>query len=267
VARHRRPDALDREAQLADVGSVGVQRNRVEVRLHPARAVEPVEEVDGVHRRRRPLLRVGEETAEDDLRARVGAADRRPRHRQQAGVAAGRDRPREVEEVLLVPDLPGADRHLRQRVVAAAPVLCPELAPAAIPFDRRADERRPGPALETAVDRHPPRASGGPAGRVREDREDLDPVFGRRGDGRIEAAPDVVAARGSLRPSPRERQPQRFHAPCPHPRQVLAVDPGLRDDPEEAAGNRLRARGHEQGEDGQRERERKSESSHLCRTR
>src|SRR4029077_15816243 len=86
-------------------------------------------------------LRSREEPAEDELGAAVGAAQVPVGIDDELSVLRGARPGGEVLEVLLVPDLPGADRMFGQQRVFG-----PEAAPGAVAEDGEAKEFAPGGA-------------------------------------------------------------------------------------------------------------------------
>ena len=231
--------AFDDFFQRFGVDRVGVQGESVEAGLDPGHPVQLFEEL----RRRHPPRAVGgrlpEEAGEDHLGARVGAFDRLAGDRQQPRVALRRDRVGEVEEVGLVPDLPGPDRdRQRDRRFVVDPfgrVLVPEFAAGAVALDRGLQEGDPGGALAGAVDRQRRRLRRQPARGAVDEGQDLEAGPARDFDVGVEAAPVIAAFGGWLNHRPGDRDPHRFDPAGLHVAQVAGRGQPLRDDAEEAA--------------------------------
>ena len=173
----------------------------------PGHPVEAFEEDVGVHAEAAALVGFAEQPGEDHLGARVGRLDRPVADLQQAGVAGRRDREGEVEEVGLVPDLPGVDRLPAVEPDAvlgehAGAVFAPEVAARAVAFDHPADEAHPAAPHAAVVDRQPRALAPGPARHSGEERQHGQALVDGGGDFAVGARPVPRPARGSTGSSP-----------------------------------------------------------------
>ncbi len=195
VDAHDAAEVLDLGAHRAGIGHVGVQRHPVEEPLDGLRPVEAAEEIPGRHVGR-DLQRTAEQPAEDHLGAGIGPVQHPPGDPHQPGEALGVGALREGDDVLLVPDLPAADRQEGQ-----VRVLRPERAARAVAVHGLPQERRPLPPLPGALHRQGDRAGRHPAGAAPHEREDPEPVVRRRGrpHGRSRTSP-VPRRRGPASP-------------------------------------------------------------------
>ncbi len=229
---------FDQFFQRFGVERVGVQGDAVELRLLPRDRVDVGEEFGCRHPPRALRGRRPEEAAEDDLGAGVDPFDHRRGDVQQARVALRRGRIGEVEEVGLVPDLPGADRQrLADRFLVldgAGRVLGPEFTAGPVAFDRGFDEQGPGLALLGVVDRQRRPLAGDPVRGVDQEGQHLQPVTGGDQHRFVDPGPVVAAPLGGLHRRPGDRPAHRFDPPRGHVFGVLFGQRRLRPDPEEA---------------------------------
>src|SRR5262249_20426750 len=157
-----------------------------------------------------------------------------------------RHRASEVEEVLLVPDLPVANRQRRNGVSGGRRVFAPELPTAAVAFDRGLEEFGPGAPLPRGENRQAPPVAGQPMWGGVDERQDFEVVSGGEGHDVVERCPVVASAGPRLDRTPGDGQPDRLDAAGAHATGVAVVQGSLGDYAEEPARQRIHARRHQE---------------------
>ncbi len=185
------------------------------------------------------------------LRTGVGAFQRRVGQLHQAAVFGRVGLGDEVLEVLLVPDLPGADRALRDQRV-----LGPEAAVGSVSRHRSLEEARPGAGggaggrqvigrFDGVVGARNPDRGHRPGRGAVEEGQYLDAGIRRLGDDPVDAGPVEAAAPRRLHRAPVDRDAGAVDAAALQALELFLAGRRLRDHAPEGRRHRLRGRGEE----------------------